>query len=238
MEQHPITIVTGAGSGIGRAIAIKLGSNGHRLALVSRTASSLNATREVILASNPDTQVEVIPADIGMPDTAQEIVSNVIDRWQRLDVLVNAAGMAPSLQVDEHDFDLIRRTIDVNAVGPAALVIEAWPHWIAQGAGCLVNISSLSSIDPFPGFLAYGMSKSAMDGLVRSVHNEGSEHGIRAFTLTLGAVETKMLRSFIDEETLPTSATLDPDEVASRVMDCIDGQRDQECGTQIQVVRN
>lgn len=237
-EKNPTTIVTGASSGIGRATALLLSKNGHRVALVSRTESALQETQRIALEQNPDADVLVIAADIADESSSKMIVSSVLERWGKLDVIVNAAGMAPSLEIPEHDFNLIRQTIEVNAIGPAALVIHAWPHWIAQGSGCLVNISSFSSIDPFPGFLAYGMSKSALDGLTRSVHNEGAEFGIRAFTLTLGAVETQMLRSFLDEEALPRDATLEPHEVAHRVLDCIEGRLEEQRGSQIEFVRS
>ena len=237
MDENPITIVTGAGTGIGRAIAVLLASHGHRLALVGRTESTLQDTCNIALKSNPSAEVMVIPADVGETTSAENILAAVIERWHRLDVIVNSAGMAPLMDIGEHDFELIQKTLEVNAIGPADLVIKAWPYWKRQGSGCLVNISSLSSIDPFPGFLAYGMSKSALDGLTRSVHNEGSELGVRAFTLTLGAVETQMLRAFLDEETLPRDATLEPSEVADRVLDCIEGRLDENRGTQIQVVK-
>lgn len=238
MHHNPITIVTGASSGIGQATAVLLAEHGHRVALVARTEPKLQDTFNMALERNPKADLLVIAVDIAEESSAQHIISSVIERWGRLDVLINAAGMAPSRGIHDHDVDLIRRTIEVNAIAAADLVLNAWPHWTAQGSGCLVNISSLSSIDPFPGFLAYGMSKSALDGLTRSVHNEGRELGIRAFTLTLGAVETPMLRSFIDEETLPRHATLDPSQVATRVLDCIEGRLDEECGSQIQFVRS
>ena len=238
MHPNPITIVTGASSGIGRATALLLAEHGHSVALVARTESALQDTFNMALERNPKADLLVIAADIAETSSAQHIISSVVERWGRLDVLINAAGMAPSLGIHDHDADLIRRTIEVNAIAAASLVINAWPHWTAQGSGCLVNISSLSSIDPFPGFLAYGMSKSALDGLTRSVHTEGRELGIRAFTLTLGAVETPMLRSFLDEEALPRDATLDPSQVAVRVLDCIEGRLDEECGSQIEFVRS
>ena len=146
--------------------------------------------------------------------------------------------MAPMRPIHEHDDAIIQDALETNAVGPARMVIEAWPHWKKQGEGCLVNISSLSSIDPFPGFLAYGMSKSALDGITRSVMVEGRDAGIRAFTLNLGAVETPMLRNMCDTDLMPTEMCLQPEEVAVRVLECIDGLHDDRMGEQIVYTRD
>ncbi|MCH2162313.1 MAG: SDR family oxidoreductase, partial [Phycisphaerales bacterium] len=205
-----VAIVTGAGSGVGRATALAFSAEGYRVTILARTAAALEETRQAALSARADAEILVHPGDVTDPSCTEAVVAETIKAWGRLDVLVNAAGMAPMRPLHEHEDAMLHETIEVNAMGPARLVINAWPHWKAQGGGCVVNISSLASIDPFPGFLAYGMSKSALDGITRSVLVEGRDDGIRAFTLNLGAVETPMLRSICDTDLVPTEMCLQP----------------------------
>jgi NAD(P)-dependent dehydrogenase (short-subunit alcohol dehydrogenase family) len=91
----------------------------------------------------------------------------------------------------------------------------------------------MSTVDPFPGLAIYAASKAALESLARSIKNEGHAYNIKAFNIAPGAVETLMLRSFIDESALPRDKTLSPEAVATVIADCVTGQRDAENGTTI-----
>jgi NAD(P)-dependent dehydrogenase (short-subunit alcohol dehydrogenase family) len=115
------------------------------------------------------------------------------------------------------------------------MITRAWPHFCTRNTGCIVNVSSLATTDPFPGFFAYAASKSALESLTRSAHGEGKRHGIRAFSVAPGAVETPLLRQNFSEKVLPHAATLDPEAVASLIVDCIEGRRDEDRGKSIAI---
>jgi NAD(P)-dependent dehydrogenase (short-subunit alcohol dehydrogenase family) len=100
-------------------------------------------------------------------------------------------------------------------------------------AGCVVNVSSLASSDPFNGFFAYAAAKSAVDSFVRSMHGEGARLGIRAFCINPGAIETPMLRRNFPVSMLPEAKTLPPEAVAQVIADCIEGRREADRGKTI-----
>ncbi len=230
MTAHPpVAIVTGAGSGIGRAIALALGEEDFRLALVGRNAGTLQAT------ANSLAEALLIAEDLSVPDAAARVVDQVLQKWGRVDVLVNNAGAAPLVPIDETTDALIHGTFAINAFAPIRLVACAWPVFRRQESGCVVNVSSIAVADPFPGFGVYAASKGAVDALTRSVVNEGRPHGIRAFSVAPGAVETPMLRANFSAKAIPPTATLDPLDVARVVVDCIQGRREADLGRTIPI---
>jgi NAD(P)-dependent dehydrogenase (short-subunit alcohol dehydrogenase family) len=230
MTAHPpVAVVTGAGSGIGRAVALALGGEDFRLALVGRNADKLQST------ANSLAEALLIPADLAEPDAAGRVVDQVLRKWGRVDVLVNNAGAAPLVPIDETTDTLIDETFAINAFAPIRLVVRLWPVFCSRQAGCVVNVSSIAVADPFAGFTAYAASKAAVEALTRSVANEGRAHGIRGFSVAPGAVETQMLRSNFSARQIPPDRTLDPADVARVVVDCILGRREADLGRTIPI---
>lgn len=236
---RPVAIVTGAGSGIGRASAAMLGARGFSLVLVGRGREALEATAALGAALGA-AQASVVTADMGEPGSPGRVVSAALGAFGRIDVIVNNAGMAPSEPVASHGWKDLERLYRVNAIGPARLIAEAWETMASQhgregSIARVVNVSSMATVDPFPGLTNYAASKAAVNLLTKGCANEGRECGIRAFAVAPGAVETAMLRAIVGEEQLPRSATLRPEQVARVIVACATGERDEENGSVILV---
>jgi NAD(P)-dependent dehydrogenase (short-subunit alcohol dehydrogenase family) len=229
-------IVTGAGSGIGRAIALQLAAAGWSVALVGRSVGRLDETRSLLPAGRGAVRnAIIIPVDVAAPEAAAMIVDRVVRQWGRLDALINNAATGRLLPLAAYDESLLRETFEVNVYGPVRLIAAAWRAFTAQRRGCVINVSSMAAFDPFPGLGIYAASKSALDSLTRSIRNEGLAYGIRSFSINPGAVETDMLRSIVSEAALPTQMTLDPAAVAGVVIECLLGRRDEDIGRTIQM---
>lgn len=232
MTQRPVALITGAGSGIGRAAAVLFASAGYNTALVARRAKTLGETAAMLPAP---ARCALVPADIADAAQARGIVDRTLAALGRLDVLVNNAGLAPSLPIDAHTPEVLERVYRTNTLGPANTIARAWPVFAAQRSGCIINISTLGTLDPFPGFFGYAASKAAVNVMVKSCAAEGRALGIRAFAIAPGAVETPMLRAFADESVLPGEAAMAPGEVAAVILACALGERDADIGRLITV---
>ena len=236
MTAPPTCILTGAGSGIGRATALRLAGEGYRLTVVGRTESRLEETVGAIARHvvNPP-EVLVLPADVSRAEQAMSVVDQTLDRWGRLDALVNNAAVLEAGPVADIDEDVLFRTFAANTFGPAYLVARAWPAFVRQGEGCVVNVSSMATIDPFPGLAVYAASKSALESLTRSIVNEGGAHGITAYSVAPGAVETDMLRTVLSVEQMPAARTHDPEAIADVITACVLGKRRADSGRVIEL---
>lgn len=242
MSAGPVTLITGAGSGIGRALARLLAQRGHRLLLVARTRGALEETLRLCKEASPPPagsapRACITECDMADPAQARRLVERARRAFGALDNVVNCAGTAPLVPIAQTDDRLLLDTFRVNTLGPAALIAAAWPHFLERRAGCVVNVSTVGTRDPFPGFFAYAASKSALDSLTRSCHVEGATHGIRAFSVNPGAVETPMLRAIFPPAQVPPEHTLAPEDVAEVIAACIAGERDTERGRSIFVER-
>ena len=227
---QPVALITGAGSGIGRAAAVEMADRGWRLALAGRRRGLLEETAELA-----DTECAVVAGDVAREDDCRAMIAAAAEGLGRLDALVNNAGWAPHLPIDQSTPEIIAGAFAVNAIGPAILIHLAWPIFTRQKSGVIVNVSSLATQDPFEGFFAYAAAKSAVNSMTRSCAKEGAPHGIKAFAMGPGAVETPMLRGIFGDS-IPPENCLAPEVIAKVIAECICGEREGENGSVIWMV--
>lgn len=213
-------IITGASRGIGRAAAVELASRGCAVGLISRAASELEKTADACRSAGGD--AFACPADITDEPALERAVVAIIERFGRLDGLVNNAGYAPQASIEETDSALLGRALAVNLASAVTLSRLAWPHLRARG-GVVVNLSSMSAVDPLPGLAAYAAAKAGLLGLTKALAREGQEHGIRSVALVLGGVETEMFRGLRGAGSVPAERILTPQDVATVIADCLTG---------------
>jgi len=186
---NKVVVVTGATSGIGRAVARRFASEKAQVVAVGRNAKALNeVVREIESAGG---QSQLTSADVTNESDAQRIVVRAIDRFGRLDVLVNAAGHISSGTVETTDLLSWDAMINVNLRSIFYLMQLATPHLITT-KGNIVNVSSVTGLRSFPGVLAYCVSKAGLDQLTRCAALELAPKGVRVNAVNPGVVVTEI----------------------------------------------
>ena len=206
-------IVTGAGRGIGRAIAKRLAAAGANLALASRTPEQLDETRRIIEHGGGTALAR--PADVSKAQEVERLIEETRARFERIDILVNNAGTAPLATIDQMEPHVFDRIIATNVRAVYLCSRGVWRIMAEGGGGVIINLSSVAADDPFPGFAAYGAAKAFVNSYTKALAAEGKSCGIRVYGVAPGAVETQMLRGTFPE--FPADQTLEPDDVAALV---------------------
>lgn len=209
-----VVIVTGGGRGIGRAVCRRFARDGAQVLALARSKSDLQETVSLIEAEGGRCHAESV--DVCESDDLDAVVHDAVERFGRIDALVNNAGVAPHCSIEELDPALFEMTMAVNVDAVYRACRAVWPVMCAQGDGVIVNISSLASVDPFPGFALYGAAKAWVNGWSKGLADEGKAHGIRVFAVAPGAVETRLLRDVFPQ--FPADQALDPADVADIVV--------------------
>lgn len=184
-------LVTGAGRGIGAAIAVALDRAGARVALTARTEAELLTVART-LAHDP----VVLVADLADPDEPSRVATAALDAFGgRLDVLVNNAGTALRKESEALTAGEIDELFAVNVRAALLLCAAVLPAMEARRSGSIVSISSISGLRGAPRRSAYAASKAALDGMTRAIAMEYGPRGIRANAVAPGVVETEMWRA-------------------------------------------
>lgn len=183
-----VALVTGASSGLGRAVAHALAAAGAAVTLVARNEKDLQGVEADISASGG--RALVAPVDLADERGAAEAVGDTIETFGGLDILVNAAGTDAPGSVEELDAESWDRTLDVNLRTPFLLSKAAFPHMREAGRGVILNVSSVAGKKGWAGAAAYCASKFGLAGLTQALADEGREYGIRAVILYPGAMAT------------------------------------------------
>jgi 3-oxoacyl-[acyl-carrier protein] reductase len=186
-----VAVVTGAGRGIGAAIARKLALLGATVVLCGRTLKLLEATAASISANGG--QVQALACDVTDLGSVQALAAAVAQRFGRIDILVNNAGVG-SFAAPLHEMtpEAWEKILNTNLRGVFYCVRSFVPMMIKAGTGHIVNISSLAGKNALPNGAAYAASKWGLNGLSYSIAEELREHGIRVSVVCPGSVDTEL----------------------------------------------
>ena len=211
-----VVLVTGASSGIGRALAVELGRRGARLGLTARRGEELlRAAEEVERAGG---EALALPADVRDPEAIRGVAERVRERWGRVDVLVANAGMSTTTAGTRLDAAEATDVISINVLGVVNSVAAVLPDMLARGGGHLVAISSLASYRGMPKSGAYSASKAAVSTLFESLRVDLRKSNIAVTTIHPGFIRTPMTAG--RKKKLPF--LLEPEDAACRIIKAVE----------------
>jgi short-subunit dehydrogenase len=188
-------LITGAGSGIGRALAVEVAQRGMNVALCGRREGALKATRALL---DREDQHMVIPADITKPEGRRRIVEIIGNKWKALDVLVNNAGVVEGGAIEKFDDEALSRTFLTNVIAPIALTRDLMPLLLAAKPSRVVNIGSVFGDIAYPLFSGYSASKFALRGFSNALRREWKQAGIGVTYAAPRATRTDAAVAFDD----------------------------------------
>jgi NAD(P)-dependent dehydrogenase (short-subunit alcohol dehydrogenase family) len=200
--EHRLALVTGAGRGIGRAVARRLSAEGHRVALSARTEAELSDTAAACAGDTLQ-----VPADITAPEAAEHLFGTVERSWGPVDVLVANAGAGVSASLARTTDDQWRQMLDLNLTAPFRCLRRAIPGMVERGFGRIVVVASVAAKVGEPYISAYTASKHGVLGLVRSAAAELASTGVTVNAVCPGYVETPMTDSTVEGIVAKTGRT-------------------------------
>ncbi|HVC11083.1 MAG TPA: SDR family oxidoreductase [Burkholderiales bacterium] len=191
--QGKVAVVTGAGTGIGKAVALALLKNGYRVALAGRRQELLD--KAVQDAGADGARALAVATDIGKPEQVRALFARVKESWGRLDVLFNNAGMgAPAIPMEDLTYEQWKAVVDVNLTGMFLCSQEAIRIMKNQSprGGRIINNGSISAHAPRPNSLPYTATKHAVTGLTKCISLDGRQHDIACGQIDIGNAATEM----------------------------------------------
>ena len=193
VSDNKIAIITGAGTGVGRAAALALYANGYAVTLAGRRPDVLNTTVDLIQDDGERTLV--VPTDVSDPESVKALFQQTCHKFGRVDVLFNNAGLgARPVPLEELSVEEWQSVVDVNLTGAFLCTQEAFRAMKAQnpGGGRIINNGSVSAYAPRPNSAPYTATKHAISGLTRSTSLDGRSHNIACGQIDIGNALTEM----------------------------------------------
>ncbi len=205
-----VVIVTGAGRGIGRSIALAIAARGGIVALAARSKDQLEAVCAEIRSAGGT--AAVFPTDMHAEDAIRQLVTDVVAHFGRLDAVVNNAGIGLFGPLAETTTETWEEVMTVNARGTFILCREALPYLRQQPVSHIVNITSVVGVKGYVNQSAYSASKHAVMGMTKALAREVQADGVRVHAVCPGGVDTNMVGD--SRPDLDRSELISPEEVA------------------------
>lgn len=182
-----IWLVTGCSSGIGYAICCELLKRGYKVAACLRKKQRLDN----LLIQYPNSLI-LLEMDVTNDEQVKEAINTTIERFGRIDVLVNNAGISHFGSIEETEIETVKKIFDVNFLGYVRTVKAILPHMRSRGAGLIINISSLCGLKAYCGVTYYSSSKFAIEGFTEALQSEVKSVGIDVFSVALSTARTNI----------------------------------------------
>jgi NAD(P)-dependent dehydrogenase (short-subunit alcohol dehydrogenase family) len=192
MAHRRVALVTGAGSGIGRAVALGLAGDGYQVVLAGRRQAQLDETAAAV---GNDKDVLAVPTDVGDPESVRHLFARAVERFGRLDVLFNNAGVgAPGVPIEDLTFEQWKTVLDTNLTGVFLCTQQAFAIMKSQTpmGGRIINNGSISAVAPRPNSAPYTATKHAVTGLTKSTSLDGRKYNIACGQIDIGNAATEM----------------------------------------------
>jgi 3-oxoacyl-[acyl-carrier protein] reductase len=242
--QGLVSVITGAGSGIGRAAALAFAQEGACVVAADLNLETAGATAEAIRAGGGS--AEAVQVDVTNRQEAEHMVSVAIERFGRLDVLFNNAGLPQAFTLlEDSDDALFERIMAVNVKGVFNGCRAAIPSLKAQGGGVILNTASTAGIRPRPGLAIYNASKAAVISLTKTLAVELAPHHIRVVSICPVATDTPMLPTFLGADqaegrqrfiaTIPWGRLNRPEDIAHAAVFLASSDAEMVTGTAFEV---
>ncbi|WP_245572912.1 SDR family oxidoreductase [Lichenihabitans psoromatis] len=218
-----VALVTGAGTGVGKAAVAALLGAGFQVALTGRREEALTAAAATL---DPDgTSTLVLPGDVSQPADVERVFGAIRDRYGRLDVLFNNAGVgAPGIPLEDLSFDQWKTVVDINLTGVFLCIQQAFKIMKAQSprGGRIINNGSISAYVPRPNSAPYTATKHAVTGLTRTASLDGRKYDIACGQIDIGNADTEMAQKQKDgvlqaNGSIAVEPTMSPDDVGRAV---------------------
>jgi short-subunit dehydrogenase len=217
--RNRVVIVTGASSGIGRQVALDFAARGASLVLAARRADRLaEVARDCERAG---WKTEPVVGDVAADGFVEALVARAVERFGRLDVVVNNAGVPKHKQFFDVTADDVEHTLRVNLIAPARLIVAALPAMLRQGEGHLVNVSSVAGKLPPPREAVYAASKFGLTGLTEGLWLDLAGSNVHASVIHVGPIDTEIWQK-TDEPTAFRGRKLPPSAVSAAIFRAIE----------------
>jgi len=212
-------IVTGASSGIGRQVAFDFARRGAAVVLAARRADRLaEVARE---CERTGAAVEAIVGDVASDGFVEGLARRTLERFGRIDVVVNNAGISKHKQIYQVTAEDVEYTLRVNLIAPARLIVAALPAMVQRGEGYLVNVSSMAGKLPPPREAVYAASKFGLTGLTEGLWLDLEGSNVHATVVHVGPIDTEIWEK-TDEPTAYRGRKLPPSAVSEAILRAID----------------
>ena len=219
-----VAIVTGAGSGVGRAVALALLQEGYAVVLAGRRKEALDATARA--AGTPESRLLVVPTDVTDRSSIRRLFTRTKEAFGRLDLLFNNAGIgAPPVPLEDLTYEQWQAVVDTNLSGPFLCTQEAFRLMKSQDprGGRIINNGSISAYNPRPNSAPYTATKHAITGLTKSTSLDGRKYDIACGQIDIGNAATEMTARMVEgvpqaDGSIRAEPRMDPVHVARAVV--------------------